>query len=250
MHRRTWLFVFGVVVMVGVFAGAVETEPARATGEHGNAGPGVIKGLRVKQGTVNAIVESFGLAHIMGEVVNGSRFKVAAIVVEAKLFDAQGRLIDTQSAPTLCVWKMSPGDLAPFDIQFLLQDDIERYEVSVKAIRYTGAMVTGVTLERLQWRVSPFSGRLTAEGFMRNRSKNTYWSPTACAAVFTTRGRFILAGETLGQLTEQFGPGTRKAFGGEVGTYAVTGLGPIVGVRVYVAMCTNADRKQQVFGCF
>ena len=166
--------------------------------------------------------------------------------VEAKLFDANNRLVDRQSAPTQCVWTMSPGDVAPFDIQVIPLTAIARYTVSVRAIPYNRAVVTGVAFENLQTRLT-LGQRLIVEGFLRNTTNNNYWFPHVCAAAFTTRGRFVMTGDVLSfQLTESFPRRTRKIFGGEFGPYPITGLPKIIGVRVYFAACTDADRKDEL----
>jgi len=243
MRSYRWMS-FALVAMVATaILAAARHAPAEAQPTTG--GPRVIKGLRVKQGTLNTIQESWGLVHVMGEVVNGSRQKVAAIVVEAKVLNARKRVIDTISTPTQCVWTMAPRDVAPFDVQFLAMQGAASVQVSVKAIPYTRALANGIKFEGLQTRLSSLGSRLTVEGFIRNTTKNQYWFPKICAAAYTTRGKFVMTGDVMSFLTtESFPAKSRKIFGGEFGPYPITGLPKIIGVRVYVAACTDADRRE------
>lgn len=234
-----------VAVFGAALFAAISHHPAEAQPVAGG-GPKAIKGLRVKQGTVNAIQESFGLIHVMGEIVNGSGRKVAGMIVEVKLFDAQKRLIDTVSAPTQCVWTMAPRDLAPFDVNVIPSPGLTSYSVSVKGILYTRALAGGIRFEDVQTRLSSLGTRLTVEGFIRNTTRNQYWFPKICAAAYTTRGKFVMTGDVLSFLTtESFPAKSRKIFGGEFGPYAITGLPKIIGVRVYVGACTDADRRDE-----
>jgi hypothetical protein len=132
-----------------------------------------------------------------GEVVNVGPETLRNVSVEADVFDANGRWVDSMNALT-CPPVLSPGERATFELSMSSNLPGEfvspaRAEVRPLAWGYRGV---GLSDEGLSVRLVEMNA---ADGFIlaevRNDSGYTYHRVTVCASLRTVSGRLVEVGE-------------------------------------------------------
>jgi hypothetical protein len=245
-------FLFLLAALVLSQSDLGESRSARA-GEDPRSGELLqpIRGLRLKNATMNVIQDDIGAIHIMGEIVNASGRKVLFPAIEARLFRPNGRFFRSVPAYTSCVWHMKPNGVAPFDIQFFETARIGRVTITVKGVVSNRKTVDGVRFNNVRFKhrpvvwYDPLGGFVDVSGILRNLSRNDYYFPEVCAAAVNPRGRFLAVGQ-VPTATLQLPRGQTNTFNGTIGSYPIQAR--VASVRVYLAACTEDDLVENLCG--